>query len=104
VAETWKLHLFGPRFQHWMETENPPTDCAGIVAEWIATRETSPKDGAVQLPDEGWEGDDGGFWQAAIPGAYMPGPLGPHQQVMCSYWIVKGQQRLICDGFGTAGA
>jgi hypothetical protein len=96
VAEPWKLHLFGPRFQHWMETEAPPTDVAGIVAEWIATRETHPKDDAVQLPDEGWQGDPGGFWQAAIPGAVCDG-----RQVMCSYWIVNRERRLICDGFGT---
>lgn len=99
----WKLHLFGPRFRHWMETEHPPTDVAGTVAEWIATRETNPKGDAVQLPDEGWEGDLGGFWQAKIPDAFMPGPLHPRQQVVCSYWIVIGERRLVCDGFGTVG-
>lgn len=93
----WRLELFMERFQSWRQCEKPPDEVAAIVAEWVPTRADNPRGNTRRLRDEGE------FLQAFIPGAFMKGVFHDDQQVVCSYWVVEAEHKLLCDGFGTLG-
>lgn len=83
----WRLERFLSQLDEWAEREDPPEEVKRTVTRWIDTRFDDPYADAVR------ESGFPSLWYAVIPGSIH----GPHQVVVCSFWISESSRRVTCD-------
>ena len=89
--QPWTLQDFLPRFDAWVDQEQPLDDLRVYVLDWIFTRLRDPYTDARRVP---------GFadsWQAVIPSSEHFDDHAERCAVVCLFWLDATARIVRCD-------
>ena len=90
----WRLDLFEPMLDAWVERDRPDATAVRTVALWMAARADDPFAGCRR------DGRLDGLWFAEVRGT-MRGSGPTATVVVCSFLVYEPERRLQCASLAT---
>ena len=91
MSNAWSLEKFGDCLDQWIEQENPARELRLVVTQWLFTRFDDPYQGVRR------EDNFDNLWYGSVPFSRH----GDFQAVMCSYWIIEREHKVVCESIAT---